>query len=73
MTILFGGAETFGNYGKGHHKEQLCEIRFYLDILCRLNVFLIYSSGGHFLLRQSETIKAIFAEGLKRNSSMKLF
>ena len=29
MAILFGGAETFGNYDKGHHKEQFCEICFY--------------------------------------------
>ena len=39
---------------------------------CLLKIFLIWSSG-HPFVQHSGTICAIFEEGIKRNSSVKLF
>ena len=39
---------------------------------CRLKVFSIFSSGGHFV-QPSTTILAYFVEGHTRNISMKLY
>ena len=43
------------NFGKSHHEEQFCEIIMnlnqWLRRSCRLNIFLICSSGGHFVQR----------------------
>ena len=64
------------NIGRRHHEEQSCEIILNLDHWfrrkCRFKVFLIWSSGSPFVQR-SVTICSILVEGIKRNSSMKLF
>ena len=64
------------NIGRGHHKEQSCEIILSLDQCfrkkCCINVFPIWNSGSPFV-QQSVTICAIFFEGFKRNNSVKLF
>ena len=61
-AILFSGAEPFRNFGRGSPKEHFCEIIFklghWLRRRCHLKVFLIFSSGGHFV-QQSGTIIAI--------------
>ena len=47
------------NFGRKHHEEQLCKIIFNLDKwfrrICRLKIFLIWSSGGP-LVQRSGTI-----------------
>ena len=64
------------NRVRRHHEEQLCEIILNLDQWfrrrCRLEVFLIGSSGGPFV-QWSGTICAILVEGIIRNNSVKLF
>ena len=63
-------------FGRRHHEEQFCEIILKLDQWfrqrCSLKIFLIYSSGGHFI-QQSRTFYAILVEGIMRNISVKLF
>ena len=63
------------NFGKGQYKEQFCEIILNLDqwfrARWRLKVFLIWSSGGPFLLC-IRTICAILIEDIIRNNSVKL-
>ena len=59
-----GEQNHFGNFGRGHyiHEEYFGQIIFDLDRSlrrCRLRIFLTYSSGGHHLVWQSRTIKAI--------------
>ena len=64
------------HFGRRHHEEQSCEIILIMDLWfrrkCRLKVFLIWSTGSHFVQR-SVTICAILAEGALRNNSVKLF
>ena len=64
------------NFGRGHDEEHFCEIILNLDQWirrrCHLKIFLIYSSGSHFVQR-SGTICAILVEGIMRKISVKLF
>ena len=64
------------NFGKGHYEAQFYEIILNLDQRFRrryfLKIFRIWSSGGPFVQRKG-TICAILVEGIKRNSSVKLF
>ena len=64
------------NIGRRHHEEQPCEISLNLDQRfrrkCRLKLSLIWSSVSPFV-QWSVTICAILVEGIKRNSSVKLF
>ena len=64
------------NFVRRHHEDQFCEIILNLNQWfrrkCRLNVFLICSSGSSFV-QQSGTICAIMVEGIMRNNSVKLF
>ena len=64
------------NFGRGYHEEQFCEIILNLDQWfrrrCILKIFLIWSSGDHFV-QPSKTICAILVEGIMRNNSVKLF
>ena len=64
------------NFGRRHQEEQFCEIILNLDQWisrrCCLKLFLIWSSGRSFVQR-SKTICAIYAEGIMRNNSVKLF
>ena len=63
------------NFGRRHHEEQFCGIILNLDQWfrrrCLLKIFLIWSSGGHFIQR-SRTICEILVEGIKRKNSVKL-
>ena len=50
------------NFGRGHYVKHFCEIILNLDqqfMRCHLKIFLIYSSGGHFIW-WSGTVCAIF-------------
>ena len=62
------------NFGRKHHEEQFCEIIFNLDKrfrrICRLKIFLIWSSGDPFVQR-SRTICENLVEGIMRNNSEK--
>ena len=61
------------NFGRGHHEEHFCKIILNLDQWfrrCCLKMFLIWSSGTHFVHR-SGTICAILVQGIKRNISVK--
>ena len=63
------------NFERGHHREHSCEDMWNFDQCfrrCRLQTFLIWSSGGPFVMR-SGIICAILVEGIKRNNSVKLF
>ena len=64
------------NFGRGCHVEQFCEIILNLDQWfrrkCVLKIFLIWSSGDHFV-QPNQTICAILVEGILRNNSVKLF
>ena len=64
------------NFGRGYHEEQFCEIILNLDQWfrrrCVLKIFIIWSSGDHFVQR-SGTICAILVEGNIGNYSVKLF
>ena len=62
------------NFGRGYHEEQFCEIILNLNLRrrCILKIFLIWSSGDHFV-QPSGTICAILVEGIIRNNSVKLF
>ena len=70
----FGGGEPFVQFSRGDYEEQFCEIIFNSDQWfrwrCLLNIFLIWSSGGLFVML-SGTICAILVEGIKRNNSVK--
>ena len=61
------------NSGRMYHEERLCEIIPNLDQWfnrkCRLKVFLILSSGSHFV-RRSVTICAISLEGIIKKTFM---
>ena len=63
-------------FDKGHYEVQFCEIILNLDqwfrSRCLLKIFLIWSSGGHFVQRRG-TICGIFVAGIKRNNTVKLF
>ena len=63
------------NFDRRHQEEQFCEIILNLEQWirrrCCLKLFLIWSSGRSFVQR-SKTIK-IYAEGIMRNNSVKLF
>ena len=62
------------NFGKGPYEEHFCEIILNLDQWPRrryyLNIFVIESSGIHFVL-QSETICAMLVESIMRKISVK--
>ena len=64
------------NFGRRHHEEQLCANILNLDQWfrrrCRLNIFLIWSSGDPFV-QQSGIICANLVEGIMRNNSVNLF
>ena len=63
------------NFGRGYQEEQFCEIILNMDQWfrrCLLKIFLIWSSGGHFV-QWSKTICAILVEGSIRNNSMNIF
>ena len=63
-------------FGREYNEEQSCEIILNLDQWfrrrCLLMIFLIWSSGGHFV-QQRGTICAILVDGITRNNSVKLF
>ena len=62
------------NFSRGYYEEQFCEIILNLDQffkrICRLKIFLIWSSVGPFVQR-SRNICAISVEGIMRNNSVK--
>ena len=61
------------NFGRGYHGEKFYEIILNLDQWfrrCVLKIFLIWSSGDHFIQR-SKAIFAILVEGIMRNNSVK--
>ena len=63
------------NFDRGHYEKYFCEIVLNLDLWfrrCRLNVFLIYSSGG-FFVQWSRIICAILVESIIRNISVILY
>ena len=66
----------FSNFGRGSPKEHSCEIILksvhWSRRRCHLNVFLFFSSGGHFV-QWIVMILAILVEGHLRNISVKLF
>ena len=63
------------NFGRGYKEKQLCEIIQNWDQWfrrkCLLKIFLIWSSGSHFVQRR--TIFAILVEGIVSNKSVILF
>ena len=63
-------------FGIRHREEQISEIILNLDQWvrrrCRLKIFLIWSSGSHFV-QWSKNICAILVKGIMRNNSVKLF
>ena len=60
------------NFGSGYHEEQFCEIFFEFGSVVLEEIFLIWSSGKHFV-QPSRTICAIVVVGIMRNNSVKLF
>ena len=64
------------NFGRVYYEKQFCEIILNLDQwlwrICRLKIFLIWSSGSPFV-QQSKAICSIVVEGVMRNNSVKLF
>ena len=64
------------NFGRGYHEETFCEIILNFDQWfrrrCILKIFLIWSSGDHFVQRRG-TICAIVVEGIMRNNSVIFF
>ena len=64
------------NFVRGQYEEYFCEIILNLDQWFRrkgrLKIFLIYSSGGPFVL-WSRTLCAILEAGIMRNISVELF
>ena len=71
---MFGRAVPLDNLGRGHYNEHLFKLilNWWFKRRCGLKVFVIYSSGS-YLVQCSGTIKAILAEGIIRNISVKLF
>ena len=73
MALLFSGAEPFVQFSRRYYEEQFGEIILNLEQWlrrCLLKIFLIWSSGGPFVMR-SRTICAILVECIKRNNSVK--
>ena len=74
--FLFGGAEPFIQFWKraswGTFMWSYVKNLDQWFRRCCLKTFLIWSSGGPFIMR-SRTIIAILLEGIKRNNSVKLF
>ena len=64
------------NFASRYHEEQFCENISNLDQWfrrkCCLKVFLIWSSDSPFI-HWSVTICAILVDGIKKNTSVKLF
>ena len=64
------------NFGRMHHEEQFYGIILNLDqwfrMKCRLNIYLIWSSGSPFVQRTG-SICVILVEGIMRKNSVKLF
>ena len=64
------------NFDRRHHEEQFCKIILNMDqwfrSRCRLEIFLIWSSGGTFV-QWNGIICAILVNCIMRNHSMKLF
>ena len=62
------------NFDTGYHEEHFYYYFFNLDqwFICRLQIFLIYSSGDPFV-QPSGTVCAILVEDIIRNHSVKLF
>ena len=64
------------NIGRRHHESQSCEIILNLDQWfgrkCHLKVFLIWSSGRHFVQRNVINLTSL-VEGIQRDNSVKLF
>ena len=63
-------------FGSGHYEEQFCKIILNLGqwftSRCHFKIFLIWSSGSPFVQPRG-TIYALLVEGIKMNSSVKLF
>ena len=60
------------NLYRGHYAKHLCEIILNLDMRCHLKIFLVYNSGGHFVL-WSRTICALFGRGYYGEHSCEFF
>ena len=64
------------NFERGHYGEHSCEIICNSDQWfrrrCRLNIFLIYSSGRPFV-QQTGTNCAILVEGILKKNPLKNF
>ena len=76
MAIWFHGVEPFGAILMDGIMRNISVNLFIFNldqrVRCTLKIFLIYSSGGHFV-QLSRTICAILVEGIMRNTFVKLF
>ena len=73
---MFSGKNNLCNFGTRHYEKTFCEVILNLTQWFRrrgcLKIFLIYSSGDHFV-QGSIAICAILVENIRRNISEKHF